>query len=390
LSSIDETLAALPLVYRRLFTFEPVEQRDLLVGRNSDLEVVGRHVEEWRLGRTNALILTGYDGNGRTSFLNVLTRTILPGVRVRRIRLEKRVLDEADLVGRLASALGLTVEAPLTLDRLAELIRARPAGPPTACVLENVEHLFLRTAGDNGLVGPVLGFMSRTDPYILWIGTLAEQAWGYVEKIESGTAGLVRRHPLSPLDRTNIETVIMSRHARSGLGCRFDPPDPVPPMLRRRLARAADDDERQRLLRADFFDRLARSTGQNLLLSLFYWLQSIVPESDSGTVRVTSLRPLSFGYLDEFTMNQSFTLKAFLEHATLTLDEHDRIFRVPRAESRNQFELLGNLLLIEPADTRDRVSKFSFTTVDEGRRYRIRPLVVHPVMVHLRERNLVR
>jgi hypothetical protein len=161
-------------------------------------------------------------------------------------------------------------------------------------------------------------------------------------------------------------------------------------MLRRRLARAADDDERQRLLRADFFDRLARSTGQNLLLSLFYWLQSIVPESDSGTVRVTSLRPLSFGYLDEFTMNQSFTLKAFLEHATLTLDEHDRIFRVPRAESRNQFELLGNLLLIEPADTRDRVSKFSFTTVDEGRRYRIRPLVVHPVMVHLRERNLVR
>jgi hypothetical protein len=256
-------------------------------------------------------------------------------------------------------------------------------------MIENLEHLFMRTARGNGLIGVLLGFMSRTDSRVCWIGTLAEQAWSYVEKVEAMRARLVRRHSLTALTTADLEAVISNRHARSGLNLDFQVPASTSPMLRRRLAKAPDNQERQRILRTEYFDQLARFAGQNLLLAIFYWLRSIEPDAESSSMRVRPVQPLSFGYMADLSLSQSFTLKAFLEHATLTLDEHDRIFETSREESRYLFESLGNLLLLESADVRERISEFTFTTVDADRRYRLRPLVVHPVLTHLLSKNLV-
>jgi len=388
LSTLDEVVRDLPLVYRRLFSFQPVSDPGLLEGRRNDLEAVVDHFAHWRKGLTDAFVVTGYDGNGRTSFLNVVEATALGDADVRRIRLTERILDDAVLAGRLAAALDLEGDDPWTLDRLAATLAKREGGP-LACIVENLEHLFLRTSADNGLVGPFLAFMSRTDSSVFWLATLAEPAWNYIEKVEAGTACLVRRHALTPLGRSELEAAIMNRHSRSGLGLEFQPPSVTLPLLRRRLGRARNEDERQSILRTEYFDQLSRLTGQNLLLALFYWVRSVQVDADTSRVRVRAIEPISFAFIDAFTLSQSFTLKAFLDHATLTLAEHDRIFRVSRAESHHAFESLGNLLVIEPAQTSERVGHFVFTTIDDEQRYRIRPLVVHPVLVHLRSKNIV-
>lgn len=139
--------------------------------------------------------------------------------------------------------------------------------------------------------------------------------------------------------------------------------------------------------RHDYFEQLARLAGQNVLLALVYWVRSVRIDAETSTVQVRALEPISFAFIDAFTLSQSFTLKAFMDHATLTLAEHDRIFRVSRAETHHMFESLGNLLVIEPAHTAERVSQFVFTTIDDRQRYRIRPLVVHPVLMHLRSKK---
>lgn len=391
LSTVEVVLNDLPLVYRRLFSFQPVSDPGMLEGRASDMEEVSQHFAQWRRGLTDALVITGYDGDGRTSFLNVVATTVLREADVRRVRLTERILEEEVLASRLADALGVADTGTWTLDRLAAALMSRPRTDdrPLSCIVENIEHLFLRSSADNGLVGAFLAFMSRVDASVFWIATLAEVTWSYLEKVEAATACLVRHHALTPLGRDALEAIVMNRHRRSGLRLEFQPPTTQPPFLRRRLAGARTDEQRQSILRNDYFEQLARLTGQNLLLALFYWVRSVHVDAETSTVRVRALEPISFAFIDTFTLAQSFTLKAFMDHATLTLAEHDRIFRVSHAESHHLFESLGNLLVIEPAGSTERVSQFVFTTIDDRQRYRIRPLVLHPVVVHLRSKNIV-
>ena len=389
LSNIDSLLAGLPLVYRRLFSFQPVVDPAMLEGRKPDLDEIARHYQHWRDGITDALVITGADCNGLTSFVNVACRTLFADADVHRLTLDSRA-DEAATVTRVAEALGIPTPPDPVFDALSRSILERGRSQrPNVCVIENLEHLFLRTASGNGRLGAFVSFMSHTDSCILWIGVAGNPLWNFFERVEPTTARLARRHVLEPLAGNVIETLILSRHMRSGLPLRFVAPRILPPMLRRRLSRAASEQERQAILRADYFDRLFRAAGENILLNLFYWLRSARIDDGSESLLALPVEPLNFGYLDSLTLQQSFSLKAFLDHATLTLQDHDRIFEVDHEESRQIFESLGNLLLIEPTDQLRRLASFTFSTVNDDRRYRIRALVVHPVLVHLRSRNMI-
>lgn len=390
LSTIDGQVLNLPLVYRRLFSFQPVTDPGFLEGRAADLRIIETHLSHWKMGLTDSLVITGYAGTGRTSLLNVLQKTVLQGTEVHRIELTGRHLSDVELAGRLAAVLGLDSDEPWGFDRLArECAGLRRPDRPIVIIVENVEQLLLRTARDNGLVGAFLSLMSRLDSEIFWIATMSEAAWSYIEKVDATRARLVRRHAMGPITRKDLEDIIVNRHARSGLRLHFHPPAAPSPILRRRLNRARNDAERQSILRADYFDRLARATEQNLLLAILYWIRSIAVDADSGTVEVHPVEVLSFGYVDGLSLTQSFSVKALLEHATLTIAEHSLIFHCSAEDSRDMFESLGNLLILEPADTPDRTADFIFTTIDAERRYRIRPLVVHPVILLLRARNLL-
>ena len=96
--------------------------------------------------------------------------------------------------------------------------------------------------------------------------------------------------------------------------------------------------------------------------------------------------------VEALDLTQNFTLKAFLEHRTLTLSEHDRIFRLPRHESYQIFESLGNRHLIEaeavPAATPQNDDE-ERSEIAEELRYRLSPLLVGAIINHLRARNIV-
>jgi hypothetical protein len=390
LSNIDSLLAGLPLVYRRLFSFQPVVDPVMLEGRRPDLDEIAHHYQHWRDGITDALVITGSDCNGLTSFVNVACRTLFADADVSRITLDSRIDGEAEAVARISEALGIPLPTEPRFDTLSRVILEHGRGQrPAVCVVENLEHLFLRTASGNGVLGTFVSFMSHTDSCILWIGIAGNPMWNFFERVEPTTARLAQRHVLAPLDQDVIEALILNRHMRSGLPLRFVAPRVSSTLLRRRLSRAGTEQDRQAILRTDYFERLFRVTGENVLLSLFYWLRSARIDEGSESLLAQPVEPLSFGYLESLTLQQSFSLKAFFDHGTLTLDDHDRIFQMDHEASRQIFESLGNLLLIEPTDQLRQLANFTFSTINDERRYRIRPLVVHPVLLYLRSRNMI-
>ena len=177
------------------------------------------------------------------------------------------------------------------------------------------------------------------------MGGITTSAWQIICSTEPTAVAQVDTQELRPLSAAEIHDAVTARHRRSGLAVRYEEPEARRALLRRRLRRARTPDEIQRILEQDFFEQLERSSGGDVRLALFQWLQVADFEAKEGlTVRAVA-KP-NFAVLESLDLTQNFTLKAFLEHRTLTLAEHDEIFRMPRQESYQIFESLGNRHLI--------------------------------------------
>lgn len=393
LSTVDAVLADLPLVYRRLFSFRPLQAADLMVARGADRAAVERHAERWGQGLTNALVITGPPGSGRTSLLNVLRKTAFRTARRHELELTERITSEAAFARQVVQALNLSLDAdtPHTLDAVAQHLQRQPVPDRLrVCVIEQFEHVVHRTVGGTALTARILDFLSETDTRVLWVATTTDTAWQLIEASEPAAARLVARHALDPLDRAELEDLIMTRHRRSGLSLTFAVPDEsTHPILARRARALDDEDRRQALLRSEFFDRLYDACGQNVMLALFYWFRSVTLAPDAAAMEVRPLAPITFEGLDTLPLPHAFALKALLDHGTLTVDELAAVLGQPPDDSRALLETLGNALVIAPADRVEGPGVFQFSSVDHETRYRIRPLLVQPVTRVLRSRNIV-
>jgi hypothetical protein len=381
---IDE----LPLVYQRLFTFEALTDASLLANRSGALADAFSRWQRFKAEDGVPLVVRGQPGSGVTSFLNVLgSRIEEDGAEVRRISLHERVGDEAGLAALLAASLG--IDPVDTLDGLAAATFDAPNGTlPDAVMIDNLEHLYLRVPKGTSLVERLLTLMAETEPHVFWIGGIAASAWQLVAAVEPSAAAQVDAIELHPLDAEGIRTAIIARHRRSGLPVRFEEPASRRRLLRRRLKRLHDPSAYAELLERDYFDQLYRASSGHLRLALFQWLASADFARGDGVFMRAPERP-NFTVLDALDLTRNFTLKAFVEHGTLTLAEHDRIFRLPRHESYQIFESLGNRHLIEAAAANGERGEPARSEIEEDLRYRVSPLLVGAVVTHLRTRNIV-
>ena len=383
--SVHQLHARMPLVYQRLFALQPVTEPSLLEGRNQDLEHIRRHVWRWREGHAaGALVVPMPLGSGRTSLVNVVKATFSEEIDVHLFPLEERVTNTRTFAAHVAAVLGIDDGAGDSLETLEAALLAAPPGEFFGvCLIENLEHLLLRTAGGSDVMEQVLIFFSRTDARVCWIATMGDAAWRFLEATIGAATGLVAVYRPIPLNCETLQNIIINRHQRSGLKLRFAEPKTLPPLQRRRLRRARTEEATQQLLRGLYFDRLYQYSGVNVMLALYYWLQSAEYDKEAGVLTMKPIAPLDFRFFESFGMARTFTMKAFLLHNTLSLEEHNRIFRMADADSIFLLESLLNLRLIVACSGR------SNQHIIPGVRYQLNPIILHPAMLLLRERNVM-
>ncbi len=377
-----------PLVYQRLFSLEPVQDSTFLVGRTAELAEVLKRWRRWREEDEVPLIVRGYPGAGVTSFLNACERMFAgEGASIARFEVPDRMRTEAGLASRLAEVLG--VDMADSMDGLASRILKAVAGDvPDVVILDGLEHLYLRVPGGTDPLERLLTLMSETEPRTFWLAGVGQPAWQLMAKAEPVAVAQVDDLVLGALSVDRLKETVLQRHRRSGLRLRFVEPREGRALLRRRLRRLRGTEGHQRLLEDDFFEQLHRISDGNLKLALFHWLLAADFEEEEGAV---SMRPLirpDFTVLDALDASQNFTLKALLEHRTLTLDEHSAVFRLPRQESYQIFEALQNRRLIEELSWSGS-GEARESEIERTSRYQIRPLLVGAVTSHLRTRNIV-
>ena len=387
LASATELVRTLPVVYQRLFAFEPVTDPRLLAGRDQALDEVRDRWTRWKAGGPGSLLVVATPGAGVTSFLNIVSQHLADEAPrgVRRI-MRERFRDEAGLAARLASWIGLGGAG--TLRELAGRMRACPPDSiPPHFVLEGAEHLHLRAPGGGTLFRRFLTLVSQTESRVFWIVSLTSSAWQLLRTREPALATSLRRLTLGPLGPPDLQRAIESRHLRSGLPLEYVAPQAGTGALRIRARRIHKGHRRQELLRKDYFDHLCRASLGSVRLGLFHWLRSADFTTAEGRLLVRPLRPLSPA-TDLLDPTRSFALKAILDHGTLSAPEFREVLRMSAAECVHTLRSLEEQHFIGTADGGEGTPGADVDRVS-GPRYRIRPLMTGAVVAHLRSRNIL-
>ena len=389
---------ALPVVYRRLFSLEPLTDVRLLAGREDAMAAVGSAWGRRTHAEPRSVVVIASPGAGVTSFLNVvasgLSEAIPSGVRR---TFATRVTAEARLAECLAGWLGL--EEARDLDSLAErVLEAPPRTIPGFVILEATEHLHMRTPQGSRLFERLLTFMSRTESKVLWIAAMTSSAWQLVEKRAPAFVHDIERVNLGELSPEELKQAVLARHRLSGLPLRYAEPNDGRAALRRRTRRLRGAEKQELLVEADYFQRLHRASLGSVRLALFHWLRTADFTSTPGTLLVQPPSTLDSG-IEHLDRTQSFALKAILDHGTLTVDEYCEVARTAAPESLHILRSLEESRVIEKvADVIEGVGDAAPEKPPAERaagggaarsRYRIRPLMIGPVMAHLRSSNVL-
>ncbi len=396
LRSIPRLLEPLPLVYRRLFSFQPVSDPALLVGRDDEIAWVTHRWTGWKDGLHGPSLLTGAVTVGHTSFLNTLESTLFVDARVVRLNLAERYRSPEALATHLARVLqeaGVleTDEGTWTLDRLASRLLDHgggASGPPLVLLVEHLAHLFLRKTGGSVTLERFLDFQARTAPAVFWLSTASDPFWKLFRKTEPRAAALVSVGEVAAMERSEMEELIMTRHQRSGVPLEFLAPSSPNPLLKRKLQRARSADDRQALLREEFFDRLYRASQGNIIMAILLWLKSSDFAGRQGWLRLRPPVPLRFQFLEELDLDADFALMALLEHSSLTIEEFCTVFRVEPDQAFQTLELLRGRMLLDRFVTTGGLPE-PVQTVRDGVRYRVPPILSQVVTQYLRNHNIL-
>ena len=90
--TVDLNAKDLPLLYRRLFRFEPLQDPRFLVGRETEMGAIAAARSMWEANRPVAVILVGQRGSGKTSLINCSLKRTLAGQEVVRGEFNRRLV----------------------------------------------------------------------------------------------------------------------------------------------------------------------------------------------------------------------------------------------------------------------------------------------------------
>jgi hypothetical protein len=377
-----------PLVYRRLFSFEPVDDPALLSGRDEERAWVRERYEGWHVGRTLPGLIIAEPGAGVTSLFNVLELEDFQSVSVGRVEVDDRVRDESQAASLLGDVLGID-EPAATLDELGKQVLAAPPDSIRSVVfLEGLEYFQSRVGEGSELLSTVVTFQAHVSARVFWLCAIGTAGWSRFSAARPTAATLVAHSTLGLLSREEMEQSILARHRRSGLPVVFQAPSDLSPLKARKIKRADAPEESQSILQEDFFDRVYRTSSGCQAMADVIWLRSLVLNAEEGRATVRAPRPIRFAFLEQLTPDIDFALMAFLEHGSLTMEEYRDILRAPEQEVLRIFEALRTRLLLQAVADEDTIPQ-PVDAVLPGVTYRVPQILGVAVAARLRSLNIL-
>jgi hypothetical protein len=315
LSNIDKRLTSLPLIYRKLFSAEPLDEPRFYRGRTQLSELFKAAVSTWLEGKPVNFAVIGEKGSGKTTALNLLITEIPENTRVYSGVIDKSIGTERELLNIFGNILGfkqLSSSAEL-IDRLHGM-KNRPV-----IILEGFQNLYLRHVDGFEAMEAFLLIISSTSQNCFWVVSGSRYGWELMSKIYQVESYFTHLRMVDVVNSATIKEIIMARHSVSGYELRFEPGDGM--SMSRTYRRLRNNDEgQQQLVSDEYFRELNVVCQGNIAIALLYWQMSI-RKTDLETVYVAPVGELVTQLGDGFTNDDLFALSALLQHDDLSAEQ---------------------------------------------------------------------
>ena len=358
---LAEHLHTLPPVYRRLYSAEPLLNREFLVGRDDELQTLAEAYKRWRAQRAANIAVIGGEGSGKSSLINCFENEITDETEVVHIDLNERLRTEADVIRVFAAQLGVNA----SLDSLAGLTEALLAGPRRVAVVHRTHNMYLRTVGSSAAPRAFFRLMLATRAHLMWLTSYRLYPWRRLDYLFE--AGRYYTHQLTTdlHDEAELREAILRRQRTTGDNLLFSDGQIASRVIRRlRLRHELESPIVQQALSERYFGTLFRLSGGNLESAFYFWLLSLRAERAQHLTVQPSLT-LDDRLIRGLDRLDQFTLAELVGHGHLTAAEHAEIFRIEPAYSRLILDNLAHLRIVERdgSDHNGSASRYGVSTV---------------------------
>ncbi len=366
----EKVYNSLPFVYKKLFDYTSSEIVEILVGREKEKKLINQAFERNQKGLSGSTAIIGESGTGKSSLISSFLSKIHTDTNIHRYNFEKTILTEKELLKILSDMLGMNYIA--TSDEIISELNLEPKY--NIIILEDIHKIYLRKFGGLEAMKKLLLIISETSNKIFWIVSISYHAWQLLNRILNIGNYFPFQLKTEVLSKEQIKDAILKRHKTSGYNLEFLTDEEY--KVHKKLKYSLLHQDHQIALEEEFFNELYQACEGNITSALFYWMKSI-KDFKNDTVYIKPLKKLDFRYLENFDIEMLLTLSNLIQHGSLTIKEHQEIFKCDDEKSKGILNFLNSANLIQ-FDMNERGEKIYF----------INPAIYKPVEIELRKLHI--
>ena len=375
-SEVTERARDLPPIYRRLYSSDPLVNREFLVSREEETVELENALKRWKSGRPASVAIVGPEGSGKTSLLNCLENDLDSGITVSHLSIFDRPRTVKALCWTIARGLEMS-QQPETVD---ELIVELQGLTRRIIIVERAHHLMMRAVGGRQVTEAFLRMMMATNDHFLWLVSLRQYPWQRLEYLFNARRYFTYVIPCVFHDENELKEALLRRERVTGHELLYvEGEKPSAQVRKLLLTHSLESPAVQKALAEEYFSTLYDVSGGNMRAALYFWLQSLTRDG-SGRIRVHPCIQIDDSFIRNLERNYHFTLAEVVGHGTLSVDEHSEIFRLNETQSRLQLDYLLKIRLLEIAHSE---------TAAEETRYEINPVFHKPISRTLLNLNVL-
>lgn len=311
----------LPLIYRRLYRIEPLDDLELFEGRDTEIAAFKAAYESWNKNRYVTTVILGEKWGGFTTFLNYVIKKGRLAYSIKRWSIDESICRSEDFVRLLSEVINQQ-----GVSNRENLIAYLNGGSRQIIVLENIQNLYLRKTDGFHAMNTLFEIMSATCRNVFWVATSTIYCWNYLTKSINIQDFFTNQIEMKSFSKEQITNVIWKRNRISGFNIRFLVEESH---KSDKKFQRLDKEQQQLYLKEQFFNDLNAFSKSNVSLALKFWLMS-TREVDEHTITIGKFKQPNLNFLNVLSMDKIYILLALVLHDGLNAKEISEVLNENR------------------------------------------------------------
>lgn len=359
-SAIDN----LPLIYRRLYRIEPLEDLELFEGREMEIQKLNEAFENWNKGRYASTAVLGEKWGGLTTFVNYAIASSKFPYPLTRFSSKENISTEAGFIQLMKK-----IFENDSFENIDHVVAHLNNGSKRVIVFEDLQNLYLRRVGGFSALQLLFQLVTRTYKNVFWITTTTIYTWEYLTKAVNIHEFFSYSIELGEMTKEQIINIIWKRNRISGYSIVFEASETI--NSDKKFLKLSKVDQ-QEFLKNDYFSELNSFAKSNVSLALIFWLLS-TKKVDQSVITIGEFHKPDLDFLSVMQMDKVYTMHALILH--------DGLSEYQLSEVLNITESVSRLLLL--ALLEDGIIMKNNST------YMVNPIVYRSAISVLKAKNLI-